>query len=270
MTNHSKNNSEKIDISQHNATAWDQEAIEQKPWSQPVSSDIVLAAKQGKWEVHLTKKPLPKSFLPHIIKGKDILCLASSGGQQAPVLAAAGANVTVLDISRKQLEQDEYVAQRDNLTIKTIKGDMRDLSILADESFDYILNPISNLYIPDINPVWLECYRVLRKSGVLLASFYNPILFVFDRDASLEKEGLLKPKYRLPYSDLTSIEKEKYEEKIKRGEAIVFGHTLTDQLNGQMEAGFMLAGFYEDDHPSPRYLIEKYMPTMIATKAIKL
>jgi len=265
MTDNSKD-----EICQHNSSFWDQEAIKQKPWSQPVSQDIIASAKQGEWAIHLTKKTIPRNWLPQNIKGKDILCLASAGGQQSPVLAAAGANVTVYDISEKQLEQDQYVAKRDDLTLKTMQGNMTDLSEISDNAFDYIINPISNLYIPDINPVWCECYRILRNNGVLLASFYNPILFVFDRDADLENRGLIKPKYTIPYSDIDSLSKERYQEKIKKGEAIVFGHSLTDQINGQLEAGFRLAGLYEDEHPSPRFLIEQYMPTMIATKAVKI
>lgn len=265
MATHPKN-----EISQHNASFWDQEAVEQKPWSQPVSQDIIASAKQGNWTIHITKKPIPRSWLPLDIKGKKILCLASAGGQQAPVLAAAGANVTVYDISEKQLAQDRYVAKRNDLTLITLQGDMANLSEISDDNFDYIINPISNLYIPDIKPVWRECYRVLRVGGVLLASFYNPILFVFERDFDLEKSGLIKPIYKIPYSDLNSLNEKHYQEKIKNGEAIVFGHSLTDQINGQLEAGFKLTGFYEDEHPSPRFLIEQYIPTMIATKAEKL
>lgn len=264
MTNNSKDK-----ICQHNSSVWDKEALEQKPWSQPVSQDTIVLAKQGEWAIHITKKPIPRTWLPLDIRGKDILCLASAGGQQAPVLVAAGANVTVYDISEKQLEQDRYVAERDNLNLITMQGDMAELSELSDETFDYIINPISNLYIPDVNPVWHECYRVMRENGVLLASFYNPVLFMFDRDVKVENQGLIKPKYSIPYSDLDSLTKEQYQEKIEKGEAIVFGHTLTDQINGQLNAGFKLTGFYEDEHPSPRFLIEKYMSTMIATRSVK-
>lgn len=264
MTTNSNKN-----ICQHNASVWDQEALEQKPWSQPVSQDIISAAKLGQWAVHITKKPIPRSWLPLNIKGKNILCLASAGGQQAPVLAAAGANVTVYDISEKQLAQDQYVAKRDNLTLITMQGDMGDLSEIPDNAFDYIINPISNLYIPNVNPVWKECYRVLRENGVLLTSFYNPILFVFDKDLGLEKQGLIKPKYTIPYSDTDALTQEQTQEKIKKGEAIVFGHSLTDQINGQLDAGFKMTGFYEDEHPNPRFLIERYMKTMIATRAEK-
>jgi len=259
-----------INIVEHNAAAWDEQVLSGGVWSQPVSSELIAAAKLGQWGVHITKQALPEHWLPKNIKGKDILCLAGAGGQQAPVLAAAGANVTVVDISKQQLAQDRYVAARDGLVLTTIQADMADLAELADASFDYIIHPISNLYVADLKPVWRECYRVLRSNGVLMASFYNPIIFVFDKDPALTEKGLLKPKFTLPYSDLKDLDSAMLEEKRRKQETFIFGHTLADQINGQLEAGFLLSGFYEDEHPSPRFLIERYLATMIATKAIKL
>lgn len=253
----------------HNAAAWDYQALQQQDWSRPVSCELVASAKKGQWDIHITKKSLPETWLPKNIQNKDILCLASAGGQQAPILAAAGAHVTVFDISEKQLEQDKLVADRDNLSLKIVQGDMSDLSIFQDNSFDYIIHPISNLYVSDLKPVWNECYRVLRTNGVLLASFYNPVLFIFAKDKELEAKGLLEPKYTLPYSDTQQLSPEAIDAKVKHQEALVFGHTLAEQINDQIEAGFLIAGFYEDEHPYPRFLIEKFMKTMIATKAIK-
>ncbi|MBI2786867.1 MAG: class I SAM-dependent methyltransferase [Legionella longbeachae] len=159
----------------------------QQDWSKPVSSELIEAAKKGRWDVYITKKAILESWLPKSIQGKDVLCLASAGGQQAPILAAAGANVTVFDISEKQLEQDLYVAKRNNLSLKTIQGDMCELKGIGHSSFDYIIHPISNLYVSNLKPVWEECYRVLRTKGILLASFYNPILFVFDKNKEDER-----------------------------------------------------------------------------------
>ena len=86
--------------------------------------------------------------------GLDVLCLASGGGQQGPVLAAAGATVTVLDNSPRQLERDAEVAARDGLALRTVLGDMRDLSAFADASFDLVFHPVSNVFCPDLAPVW--------------------------------------------------------------------------------------------------------------------
>ena len=266
----SKKSHTQINTLTHNEAAWDHQALLQHDWSKPVSLELIEAAKKGQWDVHITKKSIPESWLPKNIQGKDILCLASAGGQQAPVLAAAGANVTVFDISGKQLEQDLYVAKRNNLSLKVIQGDMCELKGIDDSSFDYIIHPISNLYVSNLKPVWEECYRVLRKKDTLMASFYNPILFIFDKDKKLEQQNLLRPKYPLPYADIKDLPQSLVNEKVKNKEAFVFGHSLSSQINGQLEAGFLLSGFYEDEHPSPRFLIEKYMPTMIATQAIKL
>lgn len=257
------------DIISHNESAWDQQALLQSDWSKPVSSEIIEAAKKGTWQIHLTKKSLPEAWLPKNIQGKDILCLASAGGQQAPVLAAAGANVTVFDISGKQLDQDRLVAERNQLSLSTIRGDMSDLSCFDDCSFDYIIHPISNLYVANLDPVWQGCYRILRVGGCLLSSFYNPILFVFEKNKELEQQGLLKPINELPYSDIAHLSKEAIDKKLLNKEAFIFGHTLTSQIDGQLEAGFLLEGLYEDDHPSPRFLIEQFVKTMMATKAIK-
>ena len=184
-------------------------------------------------------------------------------------MAAAGAVVTVFDLSEGQLQQDQMVAAREQLNLKTVQGDMRDLSVFQDEQFDQIVHPISNLYVADVNAVWKECFRVLKPQGVLLASFYNPVVFVGDRNPEYAEQGYIRPQYRLPYSDLAHLPQEALEHKIQAGEAVVFGHSLSDLIGGQLAAGFLLDGFYEDDAPQPRFLIDRYMPTFLATRAIK-
>jgi ubiquinone/menaquinone biosynthesis C-methylase UbiE len=72
------------------------------------------------------------------MQGLNLLALASGGGQQAPIFAAAGANITLPDNSPRQLGRDRPVAEREGLQIKLVEGDMRDLSMFADESFDLV------------------------------------------------------------------------------------------------------------------------------------
>jgi SAM-dependent methyltransferase len=252
----------------HNRAYWDRQAEQQCEWSRPVPSEILAAARAGRWEVRLTPGPIPAGWLGDV-RGRRVLCLACGGGQQAPVLAAAGATVTVFDASDRQLEQDRMVARRDGLTLATVLGDMRDLSAFADESFDLVFQPISNLYVPDVRPVWRACHRVLKRSGRLLASFYNPVVFVADRDPKYAAQGVIRPRFRLPYSDLTDLTAAEIARKREGGEALVFGHTLADQIAGQTDAGFLISGYYEDYQPAPRFLIDWFMPTFMATCAIK-
>ncbi|MEF9897468.1 MAG: class I SAM-dependent methyltransferase [Pseudomonas sp.] len=180
-----------------------------------------------------------------------------------------GADVVVVDASQDQLALDKMVAKRDNLSLRTVLGDMQDLSAFNDESFDLISHPISNLYVSNIQKVWAECYRVLCKGGKLLSSFYNPAVFVFERSSDLAKEGLMKPRFTLPYADITDLSEGEFADKIARNEAFVFGHTLAEQINGQLQAGLLLTGFEEAFQPTPRFLIDNYMPTFIATCSVK-
>jgi SAM-dependent methyltransferase len=195
-----------------------------------------------------------------------LLCLASGGGQQGPVFAAAGAKVTVLDNSPSQLAQDRLVAQREGLEMRLVEGDMADLSQFAGESFDLIFHPVSNVFVPTVIPVWQESYRVLRPGGALLAGFVNPVQYLFDFE-KMEKQGLLEVRYSIPYSDLNSMEPEQHQRYLDEGHPLEFGHSLEDQIGGQLNAGFLLAGFYEDVDPTS--ILCKYISTFIATRAIK-
>ena len=256
-----------LDVRAHNRDAWDREVQAGNQWTVPVSPESIQAARQGNWQVVLTPLiPVPSEWFPQPLAGKNVLCLASAGGQQGPILAAAGAHVTVLDNSPAQLDRDRMVAMRDNLDMQIIEGDMRDLSGFGDESFDLVFHPVSNLFVPDIQPVWNETFRVLRKGGILLSGFVNPAVFIFDLNAE-ENEGILKARHSIPYSDLTSLTTEELKDSISKGEPLEFGHSLDSQIGGQLRAGFVLTGFFEDK--SPDMLLSKYMPTMIATRVMK-
>lgn len=257
-----------MDFITANQKAWDKQAASQQAWSTPVDSQTIEEAKKGDWEIHLTPTPLNKTWLGDI-KGKKILCLASAGGQQGPLLAAAGAIVTVFDLSEKQLEQDSMVAKRNNLALTTVQGDMRHLPIFEDNSFDIIFHPISNLYIPDVNPVWQECFRVLKPQGRLLSSFFNPVVFIDDREKNPAENTIIRPRYTMPFSEFENLSQEQIASKQAKQEAFVFGHSLTDLIGGQIQAGFNIAGFQEDWQPNPRFVIDNFLPTFLATLAIK-
>jgi len=143
---------------------------------------------------------------------------------------------------------------------------MADLSIFDDQTFDLIFHPVSNIFVPEIRPVWRETYRVLRKGGTLLAGFMNPAYYIFDYP--LSEQGRLEVKYSLPYSDLDSLSEADLQQYVEKGYPLEFGHTLEDQIGGQIEAGFVLTGFYEDKDPD--MYLSKYMPLFIATQARKI
>ena len=155
--------------------------------------------------------------------------------------------------------------KREGLRLTTIEGDMRDLSAFERQSFDLIFHPVSNVFVPSIRPVWREAFRVLRPGGVLLAGFMNPAYYLFGTQE--EEQKALVVKFTLPYSDLRDLTSDELQACKADGIPLEFGHTLTDQISGQMEAGFLLTGFYEDRMPeSP---LSRYTSIYIATRAVK-
>jgi ubiquinone/menaquinone biosynthesis C-methylase UbiE len=252
-----------MDIRSYNREAWDRQVQSGKnPWTVPVSSELIARARMGDWSVVLTEnKPVPREWFPPM-PGLKILGLACGGGQQGPIFAAAGADVTIFDNSPAQLARDREVADREGLKIRTVEGDMRDLSVFADECFDFIFQPVSNLFIHEIRPVWKEAYRVLRHDGSMLAGFMNPLFYLFDWEDM--ENGILNVKNKIPYSDIETCGLERLQKEDRPAE---FGHSLTDQLAGQMDAGFLVIGMYEDHHNGLK--ISEYIETYIATRAVK-
>lgn len=256
-----------MDYIKYNRKAWDNKVLKGDKWTQPVSTATIENAKEGIWEIVLTPtKPVPREWFP-TLKNKRVLCLASGGGQQGPILAATGAIVTVFDNSPNQLKQDQFVAKRDNLEIITELGSINDLSRFKDEYFDLIFHPAGGS-VQDILSVWKEAYRILKKGSDLLSGFTNPIHYVFDLKAW--ETGELVIRHIIPYSDLTDLtEKELKELILDRNEPIFFGHSLHSLIQGQIDAGFMISGFYEDNSGGNEPL-DKYIDSYIATKATKI
>ncbi len=270
MTGRAKNGVDpEKDLRSYNREAWNRQVAEGNQWTVPVSREAIASARQGDWQIVLTPlKPVPREWYPPLA-GCEVLCLASGGGQQGPILAAAGANVTVLDNSPAQLAQDRLVAEREGLAIRTVEGDMADLSAFEAESFGLIVHPVSNVFAPDVRPVWREAYRVLRHGGVVMAGFMNPDWYLFDHDLA-EKTREIKVAYRLPYSDIASLSPEKREEYIRQGWPLEFSHSLESQIGGQLEAGLLLTHLFEDDYPpGDEDPLADYMRPFIATRAIK-
>ncbi len=257
-----------VDILVYNRAAWDHQVSCGNRWTVPVGADEVALARQGELQIVLTPtRPVPPSWFPEL-RGMPTLCLASGGGQQGPLLAAAGAQVTVFDNSPAQLVQDRLVAKREGLSLETVEGDMADLGRFADGSFGLIFHPCSNCFAPEVQGAWRECYRVLRPGGVLLAGFSNPVRFLFEPERT---DGMdLTVRYRIPFADERDLEAVQLQKLVDDHEPLAFGHTLDDQIGGQLDAGFVLTGFFEDRYDDTAIdPLSEYLATFIATRAVK-
>lgn len=254
-----------IDPYAHNRQAWNHAVAENNEWTRPVAPEVIAGARRGEWEVRLTPtRPVPRAWFGNLA-GKNVLGLASGGGQQGPIFAAAGANVTIFDASDAQLAQDRLVAEREGLAIRTVQGDMRNLAGLADASFDLVFNPCSTCFVEELQPVWNEVARVLRPGGALLTGLTNPWFYLFDLEAF--DRGELRIAHRLPYRDL-DLPPHVLAERQAKQEPLEFSHTLEIQIGGQLQAGLMLTDFFEDTWDAWKAL-HGVAPGFYATRAVR-
>ena len=248
------------DYQEINAQTIDRWVEEGWEWGRPISHEEYTAATNGIWDVKLT----PVRTVPHEwfgdLRGKKILGLASGGGQQIPVFTALGAECTVLDYSERQLQSERLVADREGYEVEIIRGDMTKPLPFDDESFDLIFHPVSNCYVKEVKPIWKECLRILKPGGILLSGVDHYINYIVDS----EEEKIVN---HLPFDPLTDEEQRKQLESEDAG--MQFSHTLEEQINGQLEAGFTLTALYEDTNGEGR-LHELNIPTFLAMRSVKM
>jgi hypothetical protein len=110
-----------------------------------------------------------------------------------------------------------------------------------------VINPVSTPFVPDVRPVWREASRVLAPGGSLLAGLTNPVNYLFDFE--LVERGVLEVRYTIPYSDLNNRAEAELRAQLAQQEPVEYGHTLEDLIGGQLDAGLVITGFYEDVAP---------------------
>ena len=242
-----------------NAKTFDRWIEEGWEWGKPIDHETYTRALKGDWDVLLTPtKPVPHAWFGDL-KGKKVLGLASGGGQQMPIFAALGADCTVFDYSEKQLESDLMVSKREGYPIRVIRGDMTQPLPFEDEEFDLIFHPVSNCYVEEVLPIWKECYRILKKGGILLSGTDHYLNYLVDEE---EKQII----NHMPFNPLKDPEQMKQLEESDAG--VQFSHTLEEQIGGQLKAGFTLTDLYEDTNGEGR-LHELGIPTMLAMRSVK-
>ena len=248
-----------MDYQDINAQVIDRWVEEGWEWGVPIDHETYVKAQNGQWDVVLTPtKPVPHSWFGDL-KGKKVLGLASGGGQQMPIFAALGAECTILDYSPRQLESERLVAQREGYNIRIIRADMTKPLPFGDEEFDLIFHPVSNCYVEKVEPIFKECYRILKHGGIFLAGLGNEVNYLVDED----EQSII---YSMPFNPLVNENQRKMLEDTDCG--MQFSHTLEEQIGGQLEAGLVLTHLFSDTNGEGR-LHEMGIETYIATRAIK-
>jgi len=231
-----------------------------KPWFD-LDVDAHRAYREGRTSV------LPKPYCDDPIdrmmmgdvKGKKVLCLAGGGGQQSAVFSLLGADVTVLDLSPEQLDNDRKVAQHYGYEVTTIQGDMRDLSMLPVEFFDRVYQPISTLFVPNLREVYVGVARVLKHGGLYSADYSVPLLQM------AENKGWDGKGYTLyvtePYIRGAILEND--DKKLNFTEGVSFSefhHLLSDIVNGLISEGLSIRGLWENPRPDSGPPLDELKP----------
>ena len=205
------------------------------------------------------------------LDGKHVLCLAGGGGLQAPLYAAAGARVTVVDISPSMLEQDRRVADERGLELQTIVASMDDLPMLADSSFDLVTQPVSTCYVPRLPRVYDEIARVLRIGGQYLSQHKQP--------ANLQAAPTPFPNgyaVNQGYYDSGPLPPMHGDFEHREKGALEFAHRLEELVGGLCRSGFVIEDLAEPRHGDPaaepgtfRHR-SHYIPPYVAIKARRI
>ncbi len=185
-------------------------------------------------------------WLGDSIKGRSVLCLAAGGGRQSALYAAAGAAVTVVDISPEMLRLDREVAAAHGLDVRTVEASMEDLSMLPERGFDIVIQPVSTCYVPDVAEVYRQVARVIVPQGRYISQHKQPTsLQLVDQPSSagylLDKTYYCRGP--LPVSLAHS--------RVRESGTLEHLHRWEELIGHMCRAGFVIEDLLEPCHAQP-------------------
>ncbi len=187
-----------------------------------------------------------RGWLPSSVRGLDVLCLAAGGGWQSILYAAAGANVTVVDLSPEMLNKDQQEARRRNYNIRIIEASMDKLDMLVDAGYDIVHQPVSTCYVPDVVPVYQEIARVLRDGGLYISQHKQPTsLQISERD---ERHRYVLGLRYYQEGSLPQVEDESYRE----AGTVEYLHRWEELVGGLCRCGFVIEDLTEPYRGDPQ------------------
>jgi len=221
----------------HNRRAWDARVRHRQRFTEPAHDDELqdpLRIVDG------------VNWLGGDIRGLRLLCLAAGGGRHSALYAAAGALVTVVDISGAMLELDREVAAERRYELRTIQTSMDSMPMLVDGEFDVVIHPVSTCYVPDVGRVYREIARVTRAAGVYISQHKQPVSLQADIGPSQRGYELLQPYYR--EGPLPPVAGSLHREE----GSLEFLHRWEQLLGEMCRAGFVIEDLIEPMHCDPR------------------
>lgn len=208
-----------------------------------------------------------RGWLPKSVAGLEVLCLAAAGGWQSILYAAAGARVTVLDLSPAMLRLDDREASRRGYSLSIVHGSMDDMAAFPDGRFDIVHQPVSTCYVPDVEAVYREIARVLRDGGLYISQHKQPASLQVTHRTPEGQHVVGLEYYR--DSALPTTEDDSYRE----AGTVEYLHRWEQLVGGLCRAGFVLEDLsepYRADRTSPigHHLHRgRYLPPYVRLKA---
>jgi len=125
-------------------------------------------------------------------EGKEI-CVPSSGDNHAVfAFSALGANVTSCDISKRQIENAEIIANERALDIKFICEDTMTLEKLPDDMYDFVYTSNGvHIWIDDLKSMYKNIHRILKKDGKYLMYDIHPFGRPFNYDDTSNNKSII-------------------------------------------------------------------------------
>ncbi len=224
----------------HNARAWDQLACRGAALARPASDDAFGDPRA--W-LGGGGPDGARPWLPMSLAGLEVLCLAAGGGKHGPLYAAAGARVTVVDLSAAMLDLDRQVARERGIDLDIVQGSMDDLSMLGQARFDVVIHPVSTCYLPDVAGVCVAVAKVTRPGGIYVSQHKNPASL----QASLTTNGAGRYEFLHPLGRREPLPPEA-PSRLREAGTQEFVHSLSGLLGGICRAGFVIEDIHEPDH----------------------
>jgi SAM-dependent methyltransferase len=190
----------------------------------------------------------PLGWLGKSIQGKSVLCLAAGGGRQSALYASAGGVVTVVDLSPAMLELDRQVARERRLSIRAIQTSMDQLDMLASDSFDIVIHPVSTCYLPDVAPVFREVSRVLRAGGIYVSQHKSPISLQASSHLDAGSKYSLEHTYYRNDPIPVSTNSNPTVRRLREPGAVEYLHRLEQLIGGICRAGMSIEDLIEPVH----------------------
>lgn len=226
----------------HNRRAWDRLAEQGAALARP-AGDEAFGDPRG-WLGGAAADG--RSWLPERLDGMDVLCLAAGGGKHGPLYAAAGARVTVVDLSPAMLALDRAVARERRLDLEIVEGSMDDLGMFRAGRFDLVIHPVSTCYVPDVAVVFAAVARVTKPGGLYVSQHKSP----GSLQAALEPGSAGRYELRFPTFHVEPLPAAP-PSRLREAGTQEFIHALGTLLGGICRAGFMIEDVQEPDHVEP-------------------